>query len=466
MTNVLSRAELQSTAPLADTRRRNRPPPRDSTSLLHRVADPGLADFGRKEIRLAEAEMPGLMALRAEYRGTKPLHGARIAGSVHMTIQTAVLVETLIELGAEVTWTSCNVTSTQDHAAAALAARGIAVFAWKGETEREYDWCLRRQLTAFAGQKRPNLVMDDGGDLTLLLHQDYPELFGGSEPIRGISEETTAGVYRIANLFAGGNLRCPVISVNDAVTKCKFDNFYGVRESLVDGIKRATDVMIAGKIAVVCGFGQVGRGSAYALRGFGARVMVTEIDPICALQAGMEGFEVTTLEDAAPVGDIFVTATGVPRVIRGEHMIVMKDGAIVCNIGAFDTEIDMKWLRNGSSATVETLKPFVQAFKFSTGRRIIVPADGRIVNLGCATGHPSFVMSCSFTNQVLAQILLWTASPPYKIGIHRLPQHLDEKVARLHLPKLGLKLSTLTEEQARHLSVPVTGPFKPAHYRY
>lgn len=409
--------------------------------------------------------MPGLMALRRNYGASQPLRGARIAGSVHMTIQTAVLIETLTALGAEVTWSSCNVNSTQDHAAAAIAAAGIPVFAWKGQTPEEYEWCLCRQLSAFAGGKGPNLIIDDGGDLTLLLHQKYSFLFESSDPIRGISEETTVGIYRARSLFQAGDLRCPVVSVNDAVTKSKFDNFYGVRESLIDGLRRATDVMIAGKRAVVCGYGQVGRGSAQALRACGARVVVTEVDPICALQAGMEGFEVLTLEDVVDAGDIFVTATGVPRVVRREHLQLMKDNAIVCNIGAFDDEIDMHWLLNDPAITRVPIKSFVERFLLPNGRSLIIPAGGRIINLGCATGHPSFVMSCSFTCQIFAQILLWTRGV-CEIGIHQLPRAIDEKVARLHLPKLGIKLSRLTEEQAKRLQISPDGPYKPDIYRY
>ena len=436
-----------------------------SLRARHRVADTTLAEWGRREIRLAEKEMPGLMALRAEHRDAQPLRGARIAGSVHLTIQTAVLIETLSELGAEVTWSSCNPQSTQDHAAAALAVRGCAVFAWRGETPEEYDWCLRQQLQAFSGGLGPNMLLDDGGDLTLLVHEEYPHLFEGDDPIRGLSEETTAGVSRLRRLHEDGALRVPAVSVNDSVTKSKFDNFYGIRESLLDGLKRATDIMVAGKVVVVVGFGHVGKGAAQGMRGMGARVLISEVDPICALQAAMEGYEVVTLEDAAPRGDIFVTATGVPRVIRGEHLTRMKDHAICVNIGAFDHEIDVAWLLTQPNIRLETIKSDVDAFVFPDGHRIIVPCRGRIVNLGCATGHSSFVMSCSFTNQVLAQLELWSRSD-LEVGIHRLPRHLDEKVAALHLPALGARTSALTPEQAEFLMVDPEGPFKTDDYRY
>jgi adenosylhomocysteinase len=408
--------------------------------------------------------MPGLMALRAEYGQEKPLKGARVAGCLHMTIQTAVLIETLLELGAEVTWTSCNIYSTQDHAAAAIAARGVPVFAWKGETLEEYDWCIEQQLHAFKGGKAPNMILDDGGDLTSVVHERHTELFGGDDPIRGLSEETTTGVHRLYEMHRAGKLRVPAMNVNDSVTKGKFDNLYGCRESLADGIKRATDVMFAGKIAVVCGYGEVGKGCAQCLRGFGARVIVTEVDPICALQAAMEGYEVKRIETVAPVADIFVTATGCSDVIRPEHMMAMKDEAILCNIGHFDCEIDMAWLEKNPDIREESIKPQVDHFIFPNGKRIIVLARGRLVNLGCATGHPSFVMSASFSNQVLAQIALW--SEKYPLGVHILPKKLDEKVAALHLPKLGVELTTLTASQASYLGVPVEGPFKPEHYRY
>jgi adenosylhomocysteinase len=429
-----------------------------------KVADIKLADWGRKEIRIAEKEMPGLMALRAEYGQKKPLAGARVAGCLHMTIQTAVLIETLIELGAEVTWTSCNIYSTQDHAAAAIAAAGIPVFAWKGETLEEYDWCIEQQLTAFKGGKGPNMILDDGGDLTIAVHEKHPQLFSGSDPIRGLSEETTTGVHRLYDMHKAGKLKVPAINVNDSVTKSKFDNLYGCRESLGDGIKRATDVMFAGKVAVVCGYGDVGKGCAQSLRGLGARVIITEVDPICALQAAMEGYEVKTMETLASVGDIFVTATGCSDVIRGEHMAAMKDEAILCNIGHFDSEIQMSWLEKHPEIKEENIKPQVDHFVFPDGKRLIVLARGRLVNLGCATGHPSFVMSTSFSNQVLAQIALWTEK--FTVGVHLLPKQLDEKVARLHLGKLGVELSQLTPEQAGYLGVPVNGPFKPDNYRY
>jgi adenosylhomocysteinase len=429
-----------------------------------KVADIKLADWGRKEIRIAEKEMPGLMALRAEYGQKKPLSGARVAGCLHMTIQTAVLIETLIELGAEVTWTSCNIYSTQDHAAAAIAAAGIPVFAWKGETLEEYDWCIEQQLTAFKGGKGPNMILDDGGDLTIAVHEKHPQLFSGSDPIRGLSEETTTGVHRLYDMHKAGKLKVPAINVNDSVTKSKFDNLYGCRESLGDGIKRATDVMFAGKVAVVCGYGDVGKGCAQSLRGLGARVIITEVDPICALQAAMEGYEVKTMETLASVGDIFVTATGCSDVIRGEHMAAMKDEAILCNIGHFDSEIQMSWLEKHPEIKEENIKPQVDHFVFPDGKRLIVLARGRLVNLGCATGHPSFVMSTSFSNQVLAQIALWTEK--FTVGVHLLPKQLDEKVARLHLGKLGVELSQLTPEQAGYLGIPVNGPFKPENYRY
>ncbi|KYF49341.1 adenosylhomocysteinase [Sorangium cellulosum] len=432
--------------------------------LSYKVADITLADWGRKEIRIAEKEMPGLMALRAEYGPTQPLKGARIAGCLHMTIQTAVLIETLVALGAEVTWSSCNIYSTQDHAAAAIAAAGIPVFAWKGETLEEYDWCIEQQLYAFKGGKGPNMILDDGGDLTVIAHEKHPELFAGNDPIRGLSEETTTGVHRLYDMHRAGKLKVPAINVNDSVTKSKFDNLYGCRESLGDGIKRATDVMFAGKVAVVCGYGDVGKGCAQSLRGLGARVIITEIDPICALQAAMEGYEVKRLETVAPVGDIFVTATGCSDVVRAEHMLAMKDEAILCNIGHFDSEIQIAWLEKNPEIKEENIKPQVDHFIFPDGKRLIVLARGRLVNLGCATGHPSFVMSTSFSNQVLAQIALWTEK--YTVGVHLLPKKLDEKVAALHLPKLGVELTQLTAEQAKYLGVPTEGPFKAENYRY
>ncbi|BCX80480.1 adenosylhomocysteinase [Methylomarinovum caldicuralii] len=425
----------------------------------YKVADISLADWGRKEIRIAETEMPGLMALREEYRDQKPLKGARIAGCLHMTIQTAVLIETLVELGAEVRWSSCNIFSTQDHAAAAIAAAGIPVFAWKGETEEEYWWCIDQTLFGPGGW-RPNMLLDDGGDLTQVVHEKYPQLL---EDIRGVSEETTTGVHRLYEMMKEGTLKCPAFNVNDSVTKSKFDNLYGCRESLLDGIKRATDVMIAGKIAVVLGYGDVGKGCAQSLRGQGATVWVTEIDPICALQAAMEGYRVVTMEDAAPIADIFVTATGNYHVITHEHMQAMKNNAIVCNIGHFDNEIDVASLRQYEW---ENIKPQVDHVIFPDGKRIILLAEGRLVNLGCATGHPSFVMSNSFCNQVLAQIELWNNPGKYENKVYVLPKILDEKVARLHLPKLGAKLTRLTEAQAAYIGVPVDGPYKPDHYRY
>ncbi|WP_437290770.1 adenosylhomocysteinase [Sorangium sp. So ce406] len=432
--------------------------------LSYKVADITLADWGRKEIRIAEKEMPGLMALRAEYGPTQPLKGARIAGCLHMTIQTAVLIETLVALGAEVTWSSCNIYSTQDHAAAAIAAAGIPVFAWKGETLEEYDWCIEQQLYAFKGGKGPNMILDDGGDLTIVAHEKHPDLFTGNDAIRGLSEETTTGVHRLYEMHRAGKLKVPAINVNDSVTKSKFDNLYGCRESLGDGIKRATDVMFAGKVAVVCGYGDVGKGCAQSLRGLGARVIITEIDPICALQAAMEGYEVKRLETVAPVGDIFVTATGCADVVRAEHMIAMKDEAILCNIGHFDSEIQIAWLEKNPEIKEENIKPQVDHFIFPDGKRLIVLARGRLVNLGCATGHPSFVMSTSFSNQVLAQIALWTEK--YTVGVHLLPKKLDEKVAALHLPKLGVELTQLTQDQAKYLGVPAEGPFKAENYRY
>jgi adenosylhomocysteinase len=436
--------------------------------LKYKVADLSLADWGRKEIAIAEHEMPGLMALRKEYGAKKPLEGARIAGCLHMTIQTAVLIETLTELGAEVTWTSCNIFSTQDHAAAAIAATGVPVFAWKGETEEEYDWCIHQQLRSFKGGKAPNLLLDDGGDLTAIVHQQYAEMFDGSDRILGLSEETTTGVHRLYDMEREGSLKCPAINVNDSVTKSKFDNLYGCRESLVDGIKRATDVMIAGKVVVVAGYGDVGKGCVQAMARAGARVLVTEIDPICALQASMEGYQVVTMEEAAPIADIFVTSTGCCDVVTGEHMKQMKNESILCNIGHFDSEIQMAWLTDSANGvTEEEIKPQVDHFIFPDGKRIIVLARGRLVNLGCATGHPSFVMSNSFSNQVLAQLSLWMERDRYESGkVYVLSKELDEKVAQLHLGKLGVKLSKLTPAQAEYLGIPVEGPFKPSYYRY
>jgi adenosylhomocysteinase len=421
-----------------------------------------LADWGRKEIMLAENEMPGLMALREKYGRSQPLKGARIAGCLHMTIQTAVLIETLKTLGAEVTWSSCNIFSTQDHAAAAIAEAGIPVYAWKGMTSEEFDWCIEQTLFFPDGQPL-NLILDDGGDLTAMVHQKYPELLSG---IRGISEETTTGVNRLYQMHARGELKVPSINVNNSVTKSKFDNLYGCRESLADGIKRATDVMVAGKVVVVCGYGDVGKGCAHAMRSLGARVIVTEIDPINALQAAMEGYEVTTMEEAAPRGNIFVTATGNCDVILGKHMQVMPNDAIVCNIGHFDLEIDMAWLNGQKNVRKLEIKPQVDRYTFANGRSIIVLAEGRLVNLGCAHGHPSFVMSTSFSNQVLAQIALWTEADNFPLGVHVLPKKLDEEVARLHLDKLGVKLTRLSAKQADYLGVPADGPFKPEFYRY
>jgi adenosylhomocysteinase len=437
----------------------------------YKVADISLADFGQKEIAIAEHEMPGLMTLRKKYGPKKPLKGARIAGCLHMTIETAVLIETLVELGAEITWTSCNIYSTQDHAAAAIAQRGIPVFAWKGETEEEYEWCLEQQLKAFKGGMPPNLILDDGGDLTKLIHERYPHMFSGKDAIVGLSEETTTGVHRLYDMAKKRMLLCPAINVNDSVTKSKFDNLYGCRESLLDGIKRATDVMIAGKVVVVCGYGDVGKGCAQSARALGARVMITEIDPIIALQAAMEGYQVTTMEEAAPVGDIFVTATGCCGVIRKEHMQVMKNQAILCNIGHFDAEIDVRSLENDQDITCENIKPQVDQFIFKDGKRLTLLARGRLVNLGCASGHPSFVMSTSFTNQVLAQIALFedaqSSNRRFEKGcVYTLPKAIDEEVARLHLDHLGIKLTKLSKEQAAYLGVDINGPYKPEYYRY
>ncbi len=427
-----------------------------------KVADLSLASWGRKEIEIAESEMPGLMELRREFKKEMPLKGAKIAGSLHMTIQTAVLMETLIELGAEIRWASCNIFSTQDHAAAAMAERGIPVFAWKGETDEEYDWCLEKTLEWGDGEG-PNMILDDGGDLTLLVHNKFPHLLPN---IKGVTEETTTGVHRLYEMQKNSTLSMPAINVNDSVTKSKFDNLYGCRESLMDGIKRATDTMIAGKVCVVAGFGDVGKGSAAALRSIGGRVIVTEIDPICALQASMEGYQVMQMNDAAKIADIFVTATGCKDVITGKHMDMMKDGAIVCNIGHFDSEVEVAYLKNNKSIKHSEIKPQVDMFTYEDGKRIIVLAEGRLVNLGCATGHPSFVMSNSFTNQVLAQIELWKNYSSYEKKVYVLPKHLDEKVALLHLDKVGVKLDKLTKDQAEYLGIPEKGPFKPDHYRY
>lgn len=421
-----------------------------------------LARWGREEIQIAEQEMPGLMALRAEYGKQKPLKGARITGCLHMTIQTAVLIETLVHLGAKVRWSSCNIYSTQDHAAVAIAAAGIPVFAWKGETEEEYRWCIEQTIEGW-GEEGFNLILDDGGDLTNIMHEKkYEKLL---KKVVGISEETTTGVHNLYRLHQEGKLKVPAINVNDSVTKSKFDNLYGCRESLADGIKRATDVMIAGKVVVVAGYGDVGKGCAQSMRSYGARVLITEIDPICALQAAMEGYEVVTMEEAAPIGDIFVTATGCCDIITDKHFAKMKSGAIVCNIGHFDLEIDMAWLNKNTK--IREVKPQVDIHTFKDGREIIVLAKGRLVNLGCATGHPSFVMSSSFTNQTMAQIELWTNRKKYqKVGVYVLPKELDEKVAALHLGKLGVKLTTLTSKQAKYLGLNPKGPFKPDHYRY
>ena len=434
----------------------------DTDRLPYKLKDLSLADWGRREIIIAENEMPGLMALRKRYEESKPLQGAKIAGCLHMTIQTAVLIETLTALGAEVTWSSCNIFSTQDHAAAAIAATGVPVYAWKGMSEEEFDWCIEQTLFFQDGQPL-NMILDDGGDLTAMVHNRFPELLEG---INVLSEETTTGVHRLYQMHEKGELKVPAINVNDSVTKSKFDNLYGCRESLVDGIKRATDVMVAGKVAVVCGYGDVGKGCAHSLQRYGARVIVTEIDPINALQASMEGFQVTTMEEAASIGNIFVTATGNRDVIGGEHMAAMPNDAIVCNIGHFDLEIDVAWLNDQPGISKETVKPQVDRYTFEDGHSIILLAEGRLVNLGCATGHPSFVMSNSFTNQVLAQISLWQQPDRYELGVHVLPKSLDEEVARLHLDQIGVKLTTLTHEQAEYIGVPVDGPFKPDHYRY
>ena len=430
--------------------------------MAYKVKDISLAEWGRKEMKLAEAEMPGLMAIREEFAAAKPLKGARIAGCLHMTIQTAVLIETLIELGAEVTWSSCNIFSTQDHAAAAIAAAGIPVFAWKGMNEDEFNWCIEQTIFAFEGGKALNMILDDGGDLTNMVFDHYPEL---TKDIRGLSEETTTGVLRLYDRIKNGTLMMPAINVNDSVTKSKFDNKYGCKESLVDAIRRATDVMMAGKVAVVCGYGDVGKGSAASLKGAGARVIVTEIDPICALQAAMDGFEVKKFNSVVHLGDIIVTATGNKNIVQGSHFEKMKDKVIVCNIGHFDNEIDMAWLNGNHGASKIEIKPQVDLYNIA-GKDIIVLAEGRLVNLGCATGHPSFVMSASFTNQVLAQLELWENTSNYKNDVYVLPKHLDEKVARLHLSKIGVELDVLDENQADYIGVKVQGPYKSDLYRY
>ena len=427
-----------------------------------KVKDLSLFEWGRKEIRLAEAEMPGLISLRDEYKGEFPLNGARIAGCLHMTIQTAVLIETLIDLGAEVTWSSCNIFSTQDHAAAAIAKKGIPVFAWKGMNDQEFDWCIEQTLFAFQDNKPLNMILDDGGDLTNMVLDNYPELI---KDIKGLSEETTTGVHRLYERMKNGTLPMPAININDSVTKSKFDNKYGCKESLVDAIRRSTDVMMAGKVAIVAGYGDVGKGSAASLQGAGARVIVTEIDPICALQAAMDGFEVKKMENAISEADIVVTATGNKDIIKGKHFEMMKDKTIVCNIGHFDNEIDVAWLDTNHGSTKTTIKPQVDMYTIN-GKDVILLAEGRLVNLGCATGHPSFVMSNSFTNQTLAQLELWKNSDNYKNEVYMLPKHLDEKVALLHLAKIGVELETLREDQAKYIGVKVEGPFKPEYYRY
>jgi adenosylhomocysteinase len=427
----------------------------------YKVADISLADWGRKSLIMAENEMPGLMHLRQKYGPSKPLKGARIAGCLHMTIQTAVLIETLLELGAEVTWSSCNIFSTQDHAAAAMAAVGIPVYAWKGETDEEYVWCIE-QTIMFPDGKPLNMILDDGGDLTNLVHEKYPDLVPG---IKGLSEETTTGVHNLYKMFKNGTLKIPAINVNDSVTKSKFDNLYGCRESLVDGIKRATDVMLAGKTALVAGYGDVGKGSAQSLRGFGCRVIITEVDPINALQAAMEGYEVTTVDDAVSRCNIFVTTTGCKDILCGKHFLQMKNDAIVCNIGHFDCEIQVKWLEEKCKAKTN-IKPQVDRYTLNNGKNIILLAEGRLVNLGCAMGHPSFVMSNSFSNQVLAQIELWCNPGKYQLGVHMLPKKLDEEVAASHLEALDIKLTTLSSDQSQYLGIPSEGPFKPEHYRY
>lgn len=434
----------------------------NSTYIPYKVKDISLAEWGRKEIKLAEAEMPGLMAIRREFGAQKPLKGARVAGCLHMTIQTAVLIETLVELGADVTWSSCNIFSTQDHAAAAIAAAGIPVYAWKGMTEEEFDWCIEQTIFFGEDRKPLNMILDDGGDLTNMVFDNYPELTKG---IKGLSEETTTGVLRLYQRIKNGTLVMPAINVNDSVTKSKFDNKYGCRESLVDAIRRATDIMLAGKVAVVAGYGDVGKGSAESLRGAGCRVLVTEIDPICALQAAMDGYEVVTMEEAVPRANIFVTATGNFKIIKEKHFRKMRDKSIVCNIGHFDNEIDMMWINQNYGQTKYSIKPQVDVYNVD-GNEIIVLAEGRLVNLGCAMGHPSFVMSNSFTNQVLAQMELWNNTSAYENQVYVLPKHLDEKVAMLHLSHIGAKLETLDQEQADYIGVPVQGPFKSDTYRY
>jgi len=427
----------------------------------YKVADISLADWGRKELILAENEMPGLMYLRQKYGPSKPLAGARIAGCLHMTVQTAVLIETLLELGADVTWSSCNIFSTQDHAAAAIAARGVPVYAWKGETDEEYVWCIEQTLV-FPNGKPLNMILDDGGDLTNLVHEKYPQYLKG---IKGLSEETTTGVHNLYKMFKNGALKVPAINVNDSVTKSKFDNLYGCRESLVDGIKRATDVMLAGKVAMVAGYGDVGKGSAQSLRGFGCRVIITEVDPINALQASMEGYEVTTVEDCVSKCNIFVTTTGCKDILTAKHFVQMKNDAIVCNIGHFDCEIQVQWLEDNCKLKTN-IKPQVDRYTLQNGKNLILLAEGRLVNLGCAMGHPSFVMSASFSNQVLAQIELWCHTANYDLGVHMLPKRLDEEVAFSHLSALDINLTRLSQDQSEYLGLPVEGPFKPDHYRY
>jgi len=448
---------------ISDTNKKNTVKSK-SSAQDYKVADIKLAEWGRKEIEIAETEMPGLMAIREEYKGKKPLKGARVAGCLHMTIQTAVLIETLTDLGAEVRWSSCNIFSTQDHAAAAIAAAGVPVFAWKGMNNQEFDWCIEQTLFWPDG-KGLNIILDDGGDLTAMVHQKYPKLL---KDICGLSEETTTGVHRLYQMVQKGELKVPAININDSCTKSKFDNLYGCRESLLDGIKRATDVMIAGKVAVVCGYGDVGKGCVQSLKGQGARVIVTEIDPINALQASMEGFEILTMDEAASMGDIFITATGCRDVITRKHLDVMKNQAIVCNIGHFDLEIDIASIFNDSKLKKINIKPQVDQVEWPNGKRVTILAEGRLVNLGCATGHPSFVMSASFSNQVIAQLELWEnrTTGKYKNEVYILPKHLDEKVARLHLKKLGVKLTKLTKAQAEYLGVATEGPYKPDHYRY
>ena len=434
----------------------------DTIKASYKVKDISLSEWGRKEIRLAEAEMPGLISLREEFKNQNPLKGARIAGCLHMTIQTAVLIETLIDLGAEVSWSSCNIFSTQDHAAAAIAKEGIPVFAWKGMNDQEFDWCIEQTLFAFEGNKPLNMILDDGGDLTNMVLDNYPELV---KDIKGLSEETTTGVHRLYERMKNGTLPIPAININDSVTKSKFDNKYGCKESLVDAIRRSTDIMMAGKVAVVAGYGDVGKGSAASLQGAGARVIITEIDPICALQAAMDGFEVKKMKSAVTEADIVVTATGNKDIIKGKHFEIMKDKVIVCNIGHFDNEIDVAWLDTNHGSSKTTIKPQVDMYTIN-GKDVILLAEGRLVNLGCATGHPSFVMSNSFTNQTLAQLELWENSAKYKNEVYMLPKHLDEKVALLHLSKIGVELESLSDDQADYIGVKVEGPYKPEYYRY